>query len=338
MEQEDKFFIDEPIGDGVVTFSIPQKMCWSIAKTNIPKTWEITKGADMTAMVIDTGHPIHRDIGDNAIEGRSFITGRGSSIIDRNGHGTHVTGIICAKDNDIGMVGVAPQSRVVSVKALDDNGSGSLRGIEDALTYATVIKPDVVCMSLGSTSGTKKIHDLIRKLYDLDIPVVCAAGNNGYHGGINYPAKYPETIAVAAFDENGRIANFSARGPEVDWAGPGVGIYSTWLNHSYKKLDGTSMATPYIVGVILLLLSKHRIQEKETGKNDCKTVEQVREHLGKYTVDKGMVGRDNYWGYGVVDVERLIVGGKAIEPVFVAPKRPAKQSFYQKILRYLGLS
>jgi subtilisin family serine protease len=288
-----------------VLSTLSQTQCWSIRETKIPATWGITKGEGMKAVVIDTGHPLHIDIGDNAIEGKNFI--KDEDIYDKNGHQTHVTGIICAKDNFIGAVGVAPEAKSISVKGLSDDGSGEFQSIIDALKYAVEVEPDVVSMSLGSPVSNAEMHEQIKKLYDKNIPVICAAGNSGPRG-VDYPAAYPETIAVAAFDKRGRIGDFSAIGNKVDYAAPGVDIFSTWLNNKYAKLSGTSMACPYITGVVLLLLSKHRKQFIETGKNDCVTVEQIREHLLKYTIDKGYVGKDNYWGYGVIDVEKLING------------------------------
>lgn len=302
MKDSNTVYCDKPKSQKIVA-NISRANCWSIKDTNIPVTWEVTKGRDMLAMVVDTGHPTHRDIGSNAIEGNNFTNSR--TILDRNGHQTAVTGVICAKHNT-SAVGVAPHSKAISVKALGDDGSGSISSIESALEYALEKTPDVVCMSLGSTIGSKRMHKLIKQLYKRNIPIVAAAGNDGRRG-VDYPARYPETIAVAAFDRNGNIGNFSAVGPEVDFAAPGVDVYTTWLNNEYTTIDGTSFAAPYIVGVILLLLSKHRMQEKETGKNDCKTVDDIKEHLLKYT-DRGVVGKDNSWGYGQVDVERLIKG------------------------------
>ena len=104
-------------------------------------------------MVIDTGHPVHSDIGDNAIEGKNCIPNE--SIIDENGHQLHCTGIICAKDNETGMVGVAPNAKCISVKALAKNGSGSYQSLTDALDYAIEVKPDVV--SMLTTSGFTSI-------------------------------------------------------------------------------------------------------------------------------------------------------------------------------------
>jgi subtilisin family serine protease len=283
--------------------SLSQRIDWGLKQLNVPATWKITKGDGITAMVIDTGHPVHPDIGDNAIPGKNCIPGE--PIEDENGHHSHCTGIICAKDNGIGMVGVAPEANSISVKALAKNGSGSYTGLCDALDYAIKMKPDVVSMSLGGSTANKQMHDRIKKLYEMNIPVVCAAGNSGL-GGVGYPAAYEETIAIGAYDKNGKIAYFSSVGDKVEWAAPGVNIYSTYLNNGYASLSGTSMACPFITGVICLMLAKHRKQEKATGMNDCKTVAQIREHLLKYTHDKGAVGKDWSWGYGVIDVEKLM--------------------------------
>ena len=94
--------------------TLAQTIDWGLKQLNVPETWSITQGDGITAMVIDTGHPVHPDIGDNAIEGKNFI--HGEPLEDENGHHTHCTGIICAKHNDLGMVGVAPEAKCISVK------------------------------------------------------------------------------------------------------------------------------------------------------------------------------------------------------------------------------
>jgi len=315
-----------------IVSQLSQSMGWGIKQWNIPKTWCITQGDGIKIMVIDTGHPNHRDIGTNAIEGRNFI--KGESINDFNGHQTHVTGIICAKNNEEGMVGVAPKAQCITVKALDANGNGSFKAVNSALAYAFEVKPDIISMSLGAPAGDEEQHDLIKSITSFNIPIICAAGNSGQRG-VDYPGAYPEVITVGAYNENGDIANFSAIGEQVDWAAPGVKIYSTYLNEQYCLMDGTSQATPYMVGVVALLLSKHRKQEAETGLNDCKTVAQIKEHLLKYTIDKGMVGKDNYFGFGVVNVEDLIFASKDSDKVIIVPTpvNPHK-SFWQKIINW----
>jgi subtilisin family serine protease len=289
------------VNDTFATLS--QVVDWGLRQSNVPETWKITQGEGVEVLVIDTGFPTHVDIGDNAIEGANFIPGE--PLEDENGHQSHCVGIICAKNNEIGMVGVAPKSKAICVKALAKSGGGNYGGLSKALDYAIETKPDIVSMSLGGSAPSAMLESRIKKLYEMNIPVVCAAGNTG-QGGVNWPAAYDETIAVAAHDKNGRVASFSSRGDRVEWAAPGVNIYSTYLNNGYASLNGTSMACPFVAGVIALMLAKHKRQEKETGKNDCKTVEQIREHLLKYTMDKGKIGKDNAWGYGVIDVEKLI--------------------------------
>ena len=288
-----------------------QSMDWSLRYSNIPDTWKVTQGEDVTVLVIDTGMPQHSDIGSNAIEGENFIPEE--DIYDYNGHQTHCVGIIAAQNNEEGFVGVAPRAKCICVKALNKNGSGSYNQIVDALKWAKTIKPDIISMSLGGKNPSAAMHKIIIELYEMNIPVVCAAGNSGA-SGVGFPAAFPETIAVGAFDKYGKIAYFSSRGPEVDWAAPGANIYSTYLNNSYAALSGTSMACPFMAAVVALMLSKHKKQERETGKNDCKTVEDIRTHLLKYTDDKGTLGKDSDWGYGVVDVRRLITGEFDPEP------------------------
>ena len=291
--------------------SFSQSLDWGLKHHNIPNTWKVTQGEGITIAVIDTGMPDHVDIGDNAIEGDNFIAEE--DIYDYNGHQTHCVGIISAKNNEEGYVGVAPKAKCVCIKALNKNGSGSYFQIAQALESVVKLKPDVVSMSLGGTQASPEMHKFIKELYKMNIPVVCAAGNSAFQG-VGYPAAFPETIAVASYDKYGKISYFSSRGPEVDWAAPGSDIASTFLNNTYAVLSGTSMACPFMAGVIALMIAKHRKQEKETGKNDCKTVEDIRNHLLKYTNDKGTIGKDNDWGYGVLDVEALITGEPEPEP------------------------
>lgn len=296
--------------------SFAQSFDWSLKYQNIPNTWKVTQGEGVTIVVIDTGMPDHTDIGDNAIEGENFIPSE--DIYDHNGHQTHCVGIICAKNNKEGYVGVAPKAKCICIKALNKSGSGNYAGLCGALEATKKLKPDIVSMSLGGTQASPEMHKLVQELTDMNIPVVCAAGNSSF-AGVNYPAAFPETIAVASYDKHGNISYFSSRGAEVDWAAPGSDISSTFLNNGYASLSGTSMACPFIAGVIALMISKHNKQEKETGKNDCKTVADIRNHLLKYTNDKGTVGKDNDWGYGVLDVEKMITGESEEEDPFTPP-------------------
>lgn len=320
-----------PYKDENIVFALGgQKEGWHIRANKLPSIWLETNGLGIKAMVIDTGYSKHEDMVHNLIKGESCVPEE--SIEDGQGHGTAVAGVICAENNDFGIVGVAPKSTVVSVKALDSNGSGKNTWIVKALDYAIEYKPDVVCMSLGCPSPDSDMHDRIKKLYDLNIPVVCAAGNSGVRG-VDYPAAYEETIAVAAFDKKGNIASFSAVGNEVTLAAPGVDIYTTFLDNGYVSMNGTSFAAPFITGIICLLLSKHKTQESLGKPNDCKTVEDVKTHLLKYTIDKGIVGRDKNFGYGVVDASGLLTTLGVNEKV-VRSKEPMHKRFMKAIKNF----
>ena len=320
-----------------VISTLSQVNGWGIKQLNVPNTWKITKGENIRIMVLDTGTLFHIDLIDGIEKDlcKSFIDTE-PEIEDKNFHGGHVMGIIGARNNSTGMVGVAPESRLIGVKVLNKDGTGTFESIIKGLKYAIEIKPDIVSMSLGTSIYNVEIHNLIKELYNLNIPVVCAAGNDGLDNSVNYPAKFPETIAVGAYDENGQLANFSSKGKELDFVAPGVNIYSTWENNQYAYLQGTSQATPFISGVIALLLAKHRKQELKTGENDCKTVEQIKEHLIKYTTDKGIIGKDDKWGYGIVDVEKLIL--EYSMPYFDKPIKKPKTSYtlWEKIKIFLG--
>ena len=286
---------------------LSQKQGWGWTQLNIPKVWQQTKGQDITIGVIDTGVPQHDDLDSNVLEGLNCIPGQDQ--YDNHGHQTHCVGIIAAENNSTGMVGVAPKARCLCIKGLSDSGSGTYGGLIRALEYCLETRHDgtkrvdIVSMSLGGRTPSSQMEQVINKLVEAGIPVICAAGNDGV-GGVNYPAAYDNTIAVAAYDKNGDIASFSSRGKQVDFAKPGVDVYSTYLNGSYAMMSGTSMATPFMAGVVALLMSKLKSQNKS------KTVKQIKELLIKRSDDKGITGKDSNWGYGVVDVESLILGDK----------------------------
>ncbi len=294
-----------------VVGALSEVVDWGLLQHGVPKTWEKTMGEGVNVYILDTaGETEHPDLINNVKGGRNFSGAR--TCEDKNGHGCHVAGTIAAEKNGIGVVGIAPKANLFLIKVLDDSGSGSVRAIAEGLEYCLrelhgEHPPHIVSMSLGSDSRLgRRCEKAIDELYEKNVCIVCAAGNSGTEG-VNYPAKYsPKVIAVGAYDKNGRLANFSTTGDEVDFAAPGVDIYSTWPKSGYAKLSGTSMATPFVAGIVALLISKHLKQEAETGKNDCKTVDQIREHLVKHCIDKGTVGRDKKWGYGVINIGELL--------------------------------
>jgi subtilisin len=223
--------------------------------------------------IIDTGIQLsHPDL--NVYRQITFVSGT-SSANDDNGHGTHVAGIAAAKDNSIGVVGVAPGARLWAVKVLDSSGSGSISNIIKGIEYVTrnYLYIDIVNMSLGCECTSSSLNTAITNSVKAGITYVVAAGNNGKNAASFSPANHPSVIAVSAIaDSDGkcggkgiptsygaddRFASFSNYGSVVDMAAPGVSIYSTYKGGTYATLSGTSMAAPHVAGAAALYDATH---------------------------------------------------------------------------------
>lgn len=179
---------------------------------------------------------------------------RGTGVTDENGHGTHVAGIIAAKNDGVGITGVAPGSQILPLRVLDANGSGYLSDIAAAVDYAVSNNADVINLSLGGTANYYLIEDAINRAVTAGVVVVAAAGNSGPNNSLpSYPAGYANVIAVAATDSNGVVASYSNQGSYLDIAAPGSAIISTTPN-GYASLSGTSMASPHVAGIAALML------------------------------------------------------------------------------------
>jgi len=285
----------------VTTFA--QQVGYQISKHNIPNIWLDTQGEGITIAVLDTGvDPDHPDLTGSIVGTWNAIKNQ-DRVEDRDGHGTHCTGIITANNNNIGMVGVAPQAKILTVKVLGDDGSGSYAGIATGIRYAIQQKVDIISMSLGGPSGPEDFHAAVKEAYNANIPVICAAGNSGDLGVISYPARYTETIAIGALNDANLRAEFSETGVKLDFMAPGVDIFSTYAKGKYRVLSGTSMATPWVAGVVALMMSKHR---KVGGGTPLTSVEDVREHLKKTAIDLDVAGKDPKTGYGLIDVSKAL--------------------------------
>lgn len=232
-----------------------QSIPWGVNRINAPQAWPVSKGAGVRVAVLDTGiDPTHPDLAGNVAGGINLVTAGGRTS-DDHGHGTHVAGTIAALDNTWGVVGVAPRASLYSVKVLDRQGSGYLSSIVKGLEWCIQNRIQVVNMSFGTDEGNETFAEAIRAAYQAGLAVVASAGNSGPGANtVSYPARYPETIAVAACSSAGRVAPFSSRGAEVDVTAPGVDIYSTRIGGGYTTLSGTSMAAPHVTGLSALLL------------------------------------------------------------------------------------
>lgn len=276
-----------------------QTLGWHIRQLNIPTLWSETKGKGVKVAVIDTAvDSTHPDL---KIEGGfDFIRNAPlSNAIPQIGHGTHVCGIIGAKDNSFGTVGIAPECSLYSLVVLSEQGDGDYPTIIKALDWCIANKMDVINMSMGGGSDTPEFYAAIRRVYDAKIPIICAGGNEAWDTGyIDFPGTYDETISVAAIGPDFTRASFSSIGPNLDVAAPGVDILSTIPQNSYALYSGTSMAAPFVTGLVALIIAKHRLSGGSTPLNN---VEDVRDHLIKVAKDVDYKGRDSFLGYGLIN-------------------------------------
>ncbi|HEX6983086.1 MAG TPA: S8 family peptidase [Balneolaceae bacterium] len=206
------------------------------------------------AWVIDTGIDLdHSDLNVNTYYSASFVDSEPSPD-DYNGHGTHVAGTIGAVYNGYGVVGVAANTTLFAVKVLDGNGSGSYSDVIAGLDYVAryAYPGEVANLSLGGPPSDA-LDDAVRNCADQGVLVTLAAGNDGDNANNYSPARveYPNVWTVSAIDINDDFASFSNYGnPPIEWASPGVGVWSTWKGDTYKKISGTSMASPHVGGLL----------------------------------------------------------------------------------------
>ncbi|MCU0352199.1 MAG: S8 family serine peptidase [Cytophagales bacterium] len=236
-----------------------------------PRRIGYANGIGKTVWIVDSGVDTdHPDIQVDRLRSRSFVEGQ-TSVEDRNGHGTHVAGVIGAKNNRIGTLGVASGATVVALRVLDELGDGKISAVVRALGYISqhARRGEVVNMSLVGDTISNILDREVSGIANRGIMFAIAAGNGARDAALVSPARvnHPNVFTVSAMDDKDAWAGFSNFGTDViDAAAPGVGILSTGLNGRYAYLSGTSVATPHVAG--LLLLDGRHLGRDGTVKND----------------------------------------------------------------------
>lgn len=227
-------------------------------------------GGNVIVAVIDTGCQMdHPDLKNNIIAGKNFTPDDGGDIEnyeDKLFHGTHVAGIIAGILNNEGIVGVAPDSKLLILKAIPETGQGSYDYLIKAIDYAVNWRGiagervRIITMSLGGSKDSIELHEAIKRAIEANILVICAAGNSGDNDletdEFMYPGYYEEVVQVGAVDPDSLLAPFSNTNDQIDIYAPGVSILSTIPKSRYAEMSGTSMAAPHVAGAAALLISK----------------------------------------------------------------------------------
>ncbi|MFP1629851.1 S8 family serine peptidase [Streptomyces sp. 5K101] len=242
---------------------------------------------------VDLGHPDLRVAG--AINFSDDAT-----VLDRNGHGTHVAGIIQAPNNGIGVVGAAQGVKLWSVKIIGEDHGATISNLAAGLLWvarnAKAKNIRIANIEFVTPNDHPVLHQAVKVAAAAGVILVAAAGNDGITQR-NYPAAYPEVLGVAAIDQDNQRAGFSSYGADwVEIAAPGVGIWSTGPTypndlflHPYDVLSGTSMAAPFVAGTIALCLNS----------GDCKgDYRRVFDRIGRDSLP--IPGTGTEYRYGLV--------------------------------------
>ncbi len=275
-----------------------QQIPWGVKRIGADKAWSKTTGEGIKVAVIDSGIAKHKDLRKN-IKGEFNAIEPSKPATDDYGHGTHVAGIIAAKDNKVGVVGVAPDAELYAVKVLDAFGLGYLSDLAEGIEWSINNGIQVINLSVEVQSDFPLLRDSIKRALDAGLIVVAAAGNN--NGGCAvYPAAYEGVLSVSAIDDTDNIASFSAVG-KIDFTAPGVDIRSTYLDNGYANLSGTSMAAPHVTGMIALLLADSR---NDVDGNGIISTKDVKSIIFNYAEDIGTVGYDEIYGNGIIKYKK----------------------------------
>ena len=315
--------------DGVVTAHGEYDTVWGVNRVKAPivhsGAWTGTgatpvpiRGLGIRVAVLDTGIDYtHPDLWANYSGGYDFVN-NDADPRDDQGHGTHVSGTIAALIDNAGVVGVAPEVDLFAVKVLSSTGSGSFSSIISGIDWCINNNIHVLNLSLGSSTdpGTT-VKAAFDRAYAAGLVVMASAGNSGPGTDtVGYPAKYDSVIAVASTTSTDAISSFSSTGPAVEVAAPGSSVYSTLNGGGYGYMSGTSMACPHAAGVMALILGSGLADLNGNGvRND-----EARAILQSTAQDLGTAGRDNVFGYGLINAEMAVK--LAWDPNYEPPPTP----------------
>lgn len=264
---------------------------------------------NITVGVIDTGVcSTHEALKDKVIcTDADFSSDAGTSSEDNNGHGTHVSGIIA--DNTLNNV------KILAVKCLNYEGSGTDYQIYQAMKYAVENGAKVLNMSLGRYGKSELMTKYVQELWKENISVVVAAGNSNWFADQFTPAGIPECITVGACDNNATLLSaneFSNGGYPTDIFAPGINIYSTWIynskNTGYKVCSGTSMSSPLVAAAVVMLSSYDKDYTAEY------IHERIREKSMPWCGNHYPIVNSRGWTYGILDCRNLIDFNRTAEP------------------------
>jgi len=277
---------------------------WNMRRIEADVAWALSTGQpDLVVALLDSGVDAgHPDLSANLVAGYDFVN-QDADPDDDYGHGTHVAGILAAElNNGEGVVGVAPDVKIMPLKVLNHRGEGTYADIAAAIQYAAANGVKIISLSLGGASHSDILRQAVSDAHDAGALLVASTGNEG-SSAITYPARYAEVLAVSATDRYDQWASYSNWGPEVDLAAPGGTwadqVWSTWPD-GYDWEYGTSMAVPHVAGAAALIWSVNPTLDRDEVAD---ILRRTADQVGQFAY---IGGRNNYLGYGRLNVHRAL--------------------------------
>lgn len=267
---------------------------WHLNYLRIAEAQRISSGEGVLVAVPDTGVYPHVDLYRNLHPGVDFTTsGHGDGRQDRDSHGTGMAGLIAAhgQGKTDGALGVAPNAKILPIRIKVINAQGTGSDLADAIDYSVKEGAQVLSISAAGDASAR-LQRAIEAAIRANVVVVAGAGNRPQSRSVGFPAAYSDVLAVGGVDRTGNHAEVSVTGPEIDVVAPAVDIYSTSIDGKYRKGTGTSDATAIVAGAVALIRSKYPYLPAR----------EVVHRLTATAIDKGPPGRDDEYGYGVIDI------------------------------------
>lgn len=216
--------------------------------------------------------------------------------MDEYGHGTYVAGVLGAeKNNEKGIAGVAPNCKILNLRAFDPSGYGEEDDVAAAILYAIDNDADIINMSFGDNSFSYVLRDIIKYADFQGIIMVASAGNSGSNQP-HYPSGYSEVISVGASTQKDYVASFSNYGSTLDLVAPGSNIITTEMEGEYTSINGTSASAPFVSGTAAMLLS---LDNSLSGS-------EIKQILKSTSTDINETGWDERSGAGRLNSEKAL--------------------------------
>lgn len=293
---------------------------YHLTQLQVAKAQKLAGKNKVKVAVIDTGiDRNHPDLKGKILSSKNTVNPISPGMADS--HGTHVAGIISAKkDNGIGGYGVAPDADILSIDVFDRGWGASDFAIAEGIMEAVRSGAKVINMSLGGPMPSPVIEEAVKFAVARNVVIVAAAGNDA-SDWTNYPAGYEGVISVGSTNKYKKLSSYSSYGPSVDVVAPGEEVYSTIYEpeklSSFRKMSGTSMASPVVAGAAALLLSK----------NPNLTPAQVEYILEHTADDLGEKGFDVKFGNGLVNPIKALQFDTKKLPALANKKLTEKEIF-----------